>query len=287
MRIKRLLSSAALSLTIFTACQAQDGTLTYKISGNGLPQPSYLYGTIHMICNDDFYMPATLQSAMDNVQSVYLELDLADSAKVAHMMKKVMEVPDNYRLSNYLTADEFKRVTGFYQTNFYLDPEKVDRMPPIVLISLMVRTFTACPSPRSYEHEITKMAAAANKPVDGLETVEDQLRALGKYTDSASFRTFPDFIDNPEKGREAYRRMVAAYKAKDVRALYEVIKSQPEFHKVEDAILINRNRSWIPVIEAASRKAPVLYAVGAGHLGGEDGVISLLRQKGYTVEPVR
>jgi uncharacterized protein YbaP (TraB family) len=55
----------------------------------------------------------------------------------------------------------------------------------------------------------------------------------------------------------------------------------------EDLLLVTRNKNWIPVMGEMMKTQPVFFAVGAGHLGGKNGVIALLRQEGYTVVPVK
>ena len=54
----------------------------------------------------------------------------------------------------------------------------------------------------------------------------------------------------------------------------------------EELLLVRRNENWIPVMERIMREGSAFFAVGAGHLGGPKGVVNLLRQAGYTVEPV-
>jgi uncharacterized protein YbaP (TraB family) len=82
--------------------------------------------------------------------------------------------------------------------------------------------------------------------------------------------------------------MIAAYKSQDVEKLYlgavEDEKSDPDFQK---KLLDDRNTAWIPKIEAFVKDKPTFIAVGAGHLGGKNGVIQLLRAKGYDVKAIR
>ena len=80
--------------------------------------------------------------------------------------------------------------------------------------------------------------------------------------------------------------MMDAYKAQDVAGLYNLFKTSPEYEKYEKALLIDRNISWIPQMAELMAEKPTFFAVGAGHLGSENGVINLLRKAGYTVEGV-
>jgi hypothetical protein len=81
--------------------------------------------------------------------------------------------------------------------------------------------------------------------------------------------------------------MVALYKAQDVEGLLKVMdESEWDFNGYEDILLANRNAAWVPIMEKAMQGKPTFFAVGAGHLGGAKGVLSLLKKKGYTVKAV-
>jgi uncharacterized protein YbaP (TraB family) len=80
--------------------------------------------------------------------------------------------------------------------------------------------------------------------------------------------------------------MTEAYKKKDLYALANMISASPDMAGYENLLLVNRNKNWIPVMEKAMTAQSNFFAVGAGHLPGNDGVINLLRKAGYTVSPV-
>ncbi len=81
-------------------------------------------------------------------------------------------------------------------------------------------------------------------------------------------------------------QLVKIYKQQDINAMQQSIKSD-DISKYEKLLLQNRNKNWIPVMDSMMKKQPVLFLVGAGHLVGKDGVINLLREKGYRVSAVR
>lgn len=89
--------------------------------------------------------------------------------------------------------------------------------------------------------------------------------------------------------RASYLKMVKLYQAQDLEGLTNIMKEdmpEEEYKLYEETFLVARNMNWIPVIEREARAKPTFFAVGAGHLGGNKGVLELLRQKGYTVRPV-
>lgn len=81
--------------------------------------------------------------------------------------------------------------------------------------------------------------------------------------------------------------MMHAYHQQNAEALYRYIMSSPDIAGSEETLLFNRNRKWVPVMEQAMQKEKIFFAVGAGHLGGPQGLINLLREKGYTITGIR
>ncbi len=81
-------------------------------------------------------------------------------------------------------------------------------------------------------------------------------------------------------------KMIAVYKQNDVEKIYRFIKDNGGDGDFETALLVTRNKRWIPVIKKATAEKASFFAVGAGHLGGKEGVIALLKKEGYTLTPV-
>jgi uncharacterized protein YbaP (TraB family) len=90
----------------------------------------------------------------------------------------------------------------------------------------------------------------------------------------------------PEQ-RKQLMQMVESYKKEDLSRLSDQMSESPEWKGFEDVLLVNRNRSWISIMESAMKQGSQMFAVGAGHLPGKEGVINLLREAGYTVTPIK
>ena len=93
-----------------------------------------------------------------------------------------------------------------------------------------------------------------------------------------------DFVNDKNESKKLYE----AYASQDVEVMYRLaVESENRLtSEFQELLLDKRNKSWIPVIETQMKKQPSFFAVGAAHLGGPSGVINLLRQAGYKVEPV-
>lgn len=98
-------------------------------------------------------------------------------------------------------------------------------------------------------------------------------------------------IKSVNSGASEFKAMVELYKSQDIEAMAGTMKSdssgENEMGKYENILLTTRNKNWIPLIGKNSATKSTFYAVGAGHLGGETGVVNLLRKEGFTVKALK
>ena len=287
--IKLLLISLIFSSLYFTQLygQKEDKSLLYEISGNGLSQPSYLYGTVHIICKDDFLMNEATKQKFSQTQQVYLEIDMDDPKMMPEMMKS-MYMTDGSTLKTLLSETDYQKVSQFFKDSLKTNIGTMDKMKPFVLSSMTIPKLIACPS-QSYEETFVKMAKNENKEVLGLETVQEQFGALDKMgMKKQADLMLVKMIENWNDGKQELKQLIADYKNQDVEAMYEdMAKSKSMDAEFEEDLLVTRNKNWIPKIQKITKEKSTFFAVGAGHLGGKKGVIALLRNEGFTVKAIK
>lgn len=259
--------------------------LLWEISGNGLSKPSYLYGTIHMICETDFFIKDQLREKFDNAAKLYLEIDMDDPGMNMKMLQLAM-LKDK-KLSDFFTPKEYARLNDFFRDSIKMPLAMMSTMKPFTLFSLMLMKAMPCDKQKSYELTFVEMAKEQSKEVLGLETIEDQMKVFDGLPDSVQAQMVMRYVNEYAAQQEEFARLVDNYKKEDLEALYATILASPDMEGAQDAFLFERNRRWIPVIETAAKEEPIFIAVGAAHLPGEEGVIQLLQKKGYTVRPVK
>ena len=287
--IKLFLISLIFSSLYFTQLygQKEDKSLLYEISGNGLAQPSYLYGTIHIICKDDFLMTEATKQKFSETQQVYLEIDMDDPKMMPDMMKS-MYMTDGSTIKTLLSEPDYQKVSQFFKDTLKMNIATMDKMKPFILGSMTVTKLLSCPT-QSYEETFMKMAKTENKEILGLETVQDQFSAMDKMgMKKQADMMLVKLVDDWADGKQKFKQLITNYKNQDVEALLEVMtKSKSMDSDFENDLLIIRNQNWIPKIQQITKEKPTFFAVGAGHLGGKKGVIALLRDAGFTVKAVK
>ena len=248
---------------------ASTATLLWEISGKGLAKPSYLFGTIHMLCKDDLQLSENLRAKFAQSEQLALEIDMSDPKMMMELMQGLM-MPDKQSLKTLLTEEEYDKVKRFFNDSLQMNIAMIERMKPFFANSLTLPKLLSC-AVAGYEERLMQLAKEQQKGIKGVETVQDQLAAA----------------DGIPLQQQAKMLVEMADDFQDVEALYQLIARQSgELENFEASLLEKRNLNWIPVIGRMAQEKPTFFAVGVGHLGGEKGVIALLRKEGYQVKPL-
>ena len=268
-----------------SAQSASPNSLLWEISGKGLKQPSYLFGTIHIICKEDFVLTDNVRSKWTNADQVFLELDM-DDPKLQMNLMKMMQLPKGTTLKSIFGNDQYQKLDLFFKDNVGMSVEAINGYKPMMLMSLLYMKLLPCKETASFEEELIKLAKIQKKNIFGLESIEAQMGVFDSIPDEQEAESIIQMIDEHEKSDNELRQMISLYKNKDIEELYQFAIESPSTKGYEQLFLYNRNRSWIPVMETALKQGSCFFAVGAAHLGGEEGLISLLRKAGYEVNPI-
>jgi len=267
------------------AQSAADNSLLWEISGNGLAKPSYLYGTVHIICKKDFLMSDSLKKKFSGADKLYLEVDMDDPSMNMKMLK--LSMLQGKKLSDFFNKEDYEKLNVFFRDSIGMPLTMFNTMKPFVLFSFISLKTLNCSDQESYEMAFVKMAKDQSKEVLGLETIEEQMKIFDDMPDTVQANMLMRYANEFYEQKEEFAKMIALYKEQNLTAIYNQTMSSPDIAGSEDVLLFNRNKRWIPAMEAAMKDSKVFFAVGAGHLAGEKGVINLLRAKGYTVKAVR
>lgn len=278
---------------LFSICLMQSiaqsnkaNALLWEISGNGLQQPSYLFGTIHMICKEDFTISELAKQTFNTSKQVYLELDM-DDPQLQSVMMGLMQLPGKESLKNKLGESNFNKLDSFLKKEMNMNLAVFDGFKPMLVMSLLAQRLLSCTAMESYEMNFVKMASEQKKELLGLERVEDQVGVFDAIPDSLEIRSIMNMVNDFESQKKEFSRMSSLYKAQDLESLYQLMAQSPEMMGSQELLLDRRNRNWIPIMESAMKKSSTFFGVGAGHLGGSQGVLELLRKQGYKVKPIQ
>lgn len=262
------------------AQQEADKSILWEIKGKGLKESSYILGTFHMVCLADLKLEEKVVQAIQKVQQVALEVNLTDPQEIASIQKLLFSaIP----LSSQLTATELEEFQFLLKKKYDIDLKSIDNLAPFGLLGLMAIKKVPC-EVKGYDMEVLEKALSLEKTILGLEHFSDQIQLM---TDLYPPREILAQLKKEEDFEENYQVLAMAFADEDIAALYALSTDSELMSKEEKKLLLDdRNKQWIIKMEKIMPDKATLFSVGAGHLGGELGVIQLLKERGYEVKAV-
>lgn len=292
--MKRNFLLAALYLLSSAVALAQqnsiDNALLWKITGNGLKKPSYLFGTYHFQTNGFVDTIQTVKNAYAESDAIVGELNI-DSSVQASMMEASMlkgttlqkELPDTL----YTTASKwFKEEAGF-------DIAQLNQVSPFAVMSFAMaitqqKYFRNKPGEVQLDTYFQQAAKKDGKKVLGLETIQMQINAIyGQMTLQRQVSLLSEMFKEKDGLKQMVGIMNTAYTSENLDAMQQLMYGsnyKPEEVKV---LLDDRNNYWMQQLPGLMNDQSLFVAVGALHLVGKTGLVNQLKKKGYTVTPVK
>lgn len=300
MKFKSILMSLVLIFSLSACANKAGGTnsLLWKVSGNGLAKPSYIFGTHHLVPVSFLDDILGLDKAFNSVEQVIGELDMSKMAsmQMAIMQKSIMAEEYNYK--ELLSEDDYELLKRQVSDVIGLDFGMLERMKPaminnLLMITLYQKYYPSLEDGVGIDQYFQDKARDGNISVRGLETAEDQIYVL---LESQSIERQAELlmcsIKHPNLLKEQMDKLQDAYLSQNIDAItqlyYEDSDDSPCPSTDEEKFLMNddRNIKWIELLPDMISSKPSFIAVGCLHLVGEEGLIEGLRKLGYKVEAI-
>ena len=275
-----------------------ESSLLWEISGHELKEPSYLFGTIHVISAENYFFPDTLDSLLSHSDALMMEIDL--NLDPAGLMDLITLKEGT--IHDFFTEPQMDSLLTWAEINMGASKETLDmvvgNLKPFAL-SLIIENIellkVTMDGPKdesdttktieSYEMNLSDKAKEYSLSNLALETIEEQISFFDELPNDIQAESVMSAIRGDST---AHVPLEEYYLTQDVDAVYNLIDSLGGlFSDQKDIFLTQRNQNWIPKIELAISAQKTFIAVGAGHLGGPNGVIRLLQRAGYTLKPIR
>jgi uncharacterized protein YbaP (TraB family) len=264
-------------------------TLLWRISGKGISRPSYLFGTMHILCSDQANLSDSLKAAIAGVDEVYFEIDLGNMADMLGAVQ-YMRMKNDIKLSDLLKPAEYARVKAYFTTHESMLPfSMLERFKPMLISGIIEEQGLGCSTTDGMEMQImTELRSHdTKKPIKGLETAAFQASLFDSIPYKKQAKELVSYIDSVDVNKKLTRQLAELYAQQDLDGIEALSdKDDPGMNDYMDLLLYARNRKWARNLNTLLPEKSLLIAVGAGHLPGKQGVIELLRKEGFTVDPV-
>lgn len=263
-------------------------TLLWQISGKDLREPSYLFGTMHVLCAEDAQLSPALKQIIAGCKKIYFEIDMDNMEEMMGALKYI-RMNDGVKLSDLLTPEEYARFEAFLKkAKTPIPAGMLNRFKPAMISSLLGESAMDCKEKDGMEKQIMKEASTYDKPIMGLETVEYQAGLFDSIPYAMQAKDLMKYIDSTDQYKVTTRLLIEVYRQQNLDRMDSLVRvSDPGMNNYMDLLLYNRNQNWVRQMPGIMMEGNLLFAVGAGHLPGENGVLNLLRKRGYKITPLK
>jgi uncharacterized protein YbaP (TraB family) len=291
-----------ISVTLCFICFAlsANAQLLWKVSGNGLEKPSYLFGTHHLAPYSIMEQIEGLKPAFDATSLVVGELKMSDMRSQAAMqlMQQQMMMTDGKTIKDLFTPDEYALVNNYVKEQMQFDLSQAPMIKPAfisnnIVLLLYMKSVNGYNPQEQLDGYFQTKALEDGKTVVGLETIEFQFDLLfNSATVERQAELLACTLGDVDKTLEKAKKLTDAYMAQDLKTILELIeeregtKCDPLPEEME-AMAGNRNVAWMKKLPGIMKEQSAFVAVGALHLVGDKGLINLFKEAGYTVEAVK
>ncbi len=292
-------SIIGLLILICTSLNVQ-AQLLWKISGNGLSKPSYIVGTHHLVSSNFADSINGIKKAVDETSQVYGEILISEATSPAFMqeMQKYIMLPGDTTLKQLFSPEQYEIVGKAVKENLMADISMLEKLKPALIsqqlmMAIYMKHIGGFNPNDQLDSYFQNQALQSGKKVQGLETIATQLSLLlNSQTLQRQASLLFCMADNIKKNLDQSKKMTMLYKAQNIEGLLKLMEERentlcdPQPKELED-LLDNRNKEWVKKIPEIVKETPTLFVVGAGHLPGKSGILHLLKQQGYSINPVQ
>lgn len=290
----------SLVLAVLMLALASQAQLLWKVSGNGLSRPSYIMGTYHFAPANMMEKIPGMERALEGCDVVVGEIDKEEMMGQDAQMKMAMAMmaPPDSTLDVLFSPEDYaivEQVFDKYFSNMGVKLSQMNMLKPGA-ISVQMQAMQAVKHfPNFNESELIDMAVQTRanemgRPSIGLETIDEQIELLFNSPLTEQAEGLLEACKKDDLFTVQSSALVEAYMAQDLSEL-ERIFTDPELGgddaEAMDALIYDRNRNWAEKLVKMMPERAALVCVGAGHLPGDQGLLQLLRDRGYTVEPMK
>jgi uncharacterized protein len=297
---KRALAIAALALCCFTSAGA-----TPSAAGDGAPKhflwkvtgPKgvvYLLGTIHAAKADFYPLPSIIEDSFEKTDTLIEEIDISEPAEAARVQQGLIETgsyPNGDAITNHLSEVTRSHLAAYVKKGGLPEPAIAHMRPWLVSILVELGEMKQMGFDPSFglDRHFLEEAQQSRKKIGALEDAESQLKMLSSLSEEFQDRLLLSSLVNMEKSHDVLDFLTRAWQSGDAAAMEEVITSSvrdyPQLKPLMTKLFDDRNTAMTAKIERFLQTPKTYFvAVGAGHLVGDEGILSQLRRKNFRVE---
>ena len=270
---------------------AKFNSVLWEVSSD-TTRSAYLFGTMHLMREDAFFFPKKIKKLLLKSDVLVMELnsEIFDPSIIDLMLLEEGELFD------FFSDEQQDSILNFATDNLSISEQlfhaNFSKIKPVVISQMFAmisntKEDSTAQNIKSHEAELNLLAKMDSIPIIGFETAKEQITLFDDLPKEVQTEMVMEQVRGVDNIGE-FILLTELYKSQNVDSMYYFIhNSDSYFSDYEEEFLSKRNRSWIQKIKEIVSKQSAFIAVGAGHLGGPNGLIRLLQQEGYRVKPIQ
>jgi uncharacterized protein YbaP (TraB family) len=278
---------ALLFLSIYSYSQSTKSSLLWEIKGPQQTESSYIFGTMHLMDEAHFYFPKKLEKLVSTVDAVCLEIGDVQHTLINPALLMLKEGSFLAKLSE----TQMDSLCSWAKIQLLMEKDQFianfSKAKPFLIFQLILQNEL----PNSLQSQEIKMeemlATKKKKTTIGLETIESQLALFDSLPVNSQINLIMTELADVSNVLTNFKLTQENYLMQDVDKIHEELMKDITDPYFNFKFIDERNANWIEKIKKLTANQSILFAVGAGHLGGEKGVLKLLEKEGFTITPIQ
>ena len=274
---------------VFAQTEGSSGSLLWKVQSKGSQQPSWIFGTMHLLTNAYIDTLPAVKEAFYSSKTVAVELLIDETVQT-----KIMEASllNEGTLKQILPDSSYSMLDQWLKNEAGIDLAAFDAYNPVAVMTFVMgiaqmKYFPNPPGTVQLDGYFAEEARKEKKELIGLDTIEIQIDALfNSFSTERQIELLNEFLHSSKSVQDQLTMMYNAYLGQNLSEMEELMYGSYKPEEIE-VLLDNRNKYWVEQLSTKMNEQSVFLAVGALHLPGENGLIELLRARGFTVEAVK
>ena len=292
--MKKIFSLLFLLFASNIACAEAPKPLLWKVSDadNSL----YLLGSFHMLKADDYPLAKSTDVAFDDAEQLYFELspEEMNNPALGQKMAQAAMLPHGKNLQQSVSAETWKKFEAYAAKN-NLPVANFQGFEPWfvgLILSVTEMQKIGLDAALGLDKHFMDRAAKSGKPGKGLETGDSQIAIFDSMSSLQQEQFLLDALGDSAEIKAKMDELYATWRKADDKTLFDkmAMEMRKDYPELYQSINPDRNNAWLPKLEAllkANKSDDILVVVGALHLVGDDGVVKLLKDKGYKIERMK
>jgi uncharacterized protein YbaP (TraB family) len=278
---------ALLFLSIYSYSQSTKSSLLWEIKGPQQTESSYIFGTMHLMDEAHFYFPKKLEKLVSTVDAVCLEIGDVQHTLINPALLMLKEGSFLAKLSE----TQIDSLCSWAKIQLLMEKDQFianfSKAKPFLIFQLILQNEL----PNSLQSQEIKMeemlATKKKKTTIGLETIESQLALFDSLPVNSQINLIMTELADVSNVLTNFKLTQEKYLMQDVDKIHEELMKDITDPYFNVKFIDERNANWIEKIKKLTANQSILFAVGAGHLGGDNGVLKLLEKEGFTITPIQ